>query len=133
MMTRIPRAPGAFMPIRSQLQAERVAGCSAVAASTMSFLFAAGTPATWTHYGPTKGGLMLAAAILFAASAFISASRNSVTMAVVILASATVLSAYSVLALKPGLLIVPFFALPCAIAGYRGARAMRRDDLPKWV
>jgi hypothetical protein len=131
-MTRIPRAD-AFMPIRSHLQAKRVAGCSTAAAAMLSFLFTMGTPATWTDYGPTKGGLMLSAAVVFAASAFVSDSRKSVIMAVVILASSAVMSGYSVLALKPGLLVVPFFVLPCAIAGHRGAKAMRRKDLPMWV
>jgi hypothetical protein len=127
---RIPRAPNPFMPIRSRLQAESVAGLSTVAAGLLSFLFAAGTPATWTDYGPTKGALMLSLAVLFALSAFISDARKSVFMAVFILASCAVMSAYSALALKPGLLVVPLFGLPCAIAGYRGAKAMRRTDLP---
>jgi hypothetical protein len=131
-MTRIPRAD-AFLPIRSRLQAERVAGCSSVAAATLAFLFAMGTPATWTDYGQTKGGLMLFAAVVFATSALVSGARKSVLMAAVVLASSALMSVYCVLALKPGLLVIPFFVLPCAIAGYRGARAMRRTDLPMWV
>lgn len=131
-MTPIPHADG-FFPIRRRMQAERAADNSIAAAAMLSFLFAMGTPAMWADYGARKGSLMLFVAVVFAASAIVSSTRKSVFMAIVILAASAGMSAYSVLALRPKLLVVPFFVLPCAIAGYRGAKAMRREDLPLWV
>jgi hypothetical protein len=76
---------------------------------------------------------MLFIALLFAGFAFVSDARRGALTALAILLSSATVAAYGLLTFRPGLLLVLFYGLPCSIAGYRGAKAMLRDDLPMWT
>jgi hypothetical protein len=118
--------------IRSRMQAERAAAGSTMASALMGWVFALGALATWGSPEHPYRIYTICAALALAFAVAMD-RRKSVVLATAILIAAVLLAVWGVCAGQGKLFFWLAVILPAAFTGLKGARALRRSDLPSWA